>query len=103
VNKILIAFSAMFCLLSFNLALAADFNAAETYTTSCHGCHGLDGSISASGIESFKGKSAADLEKMLVGYQDGTYGGQGKMVMTGLVKPFSAEELKALGEYMAKM
>jgi len=68
----------------------------------CAGCHGADGSKQAMGVSAaLKGQSAADLEKKLQGYADGTYGGAKKMIMVGAAKKLSAEEIKTLAEFIA--
>lgn len=40
---------------------------------------------------------------MLEGYRDGTFGGQRKQVMVGVVKRLSDEQMKSLAEYAAAL
>lgn len=68
---------------------------------SCKSCHGALGEKVAMG----KSKVIADLnatqiESALRGYKDGSYGGVMKALMRGQVMRLSAEDIKALAEYI---
>ncbi len=67
----------------------------------CKGCHGAKGEISALG----KSKIIRNMDKLeiynaLIGYQDGTYGGEMKGLMKGQVNGLSKTELKKLARYI---
>lgn len=49
------------------------------------------------------GRIPLDLLNMLEGYRDGTFGGQRKQVMVGVVKRLSDEQMKSLAEYAAAL
>lgn len=86
---------------AFFAASAFSMDGAMLYKR-CQGCHGADGSKHALGTSAaLKGQSAADIEQKLLGYQNGDYGGAKKMVMGGPVKKLSADEIKALADYIA--
>lgn len=70
----------------------------------CSGCHGADGKKMALGAgKPLKGMKAADVAKALEGYQAKTYGGEKKAMMEGQVKGLSAEDIKALAEFIAAL
>lgn len=73
-------------------AMAAEDGKA-LYLSHCAGCHGKIG-------DAFKGLSGEDCLRKLQGYADGSYGGNKKAVMEGIVKKRSPEELKAIAEYI---
>lgn len=86
---------------TFFVATAFSMDGATLYKR-CAGCHGPDGTKHAMGVSApLKGQSAADLEQKMLGYQDGSYGGAKKVVMAGAVKRLSAEDIKALADYIA--
>ena len=102
-RKIVIAVSAIFCLVFAGAALAAD-DGATLYQTHCQSCHGPDGSRAPGpGITPIGGQSSADLMKMLNGYKDGSFGGQRKQVMEGVVKQLSDDQLKTVSDHVSKM
>ena len=75
-----------------------------TLYTKCAGCHGMKGEKHALGKSNIiAGQSEEDLVKKIKGYQDGSYGGAMKAMMTGQVKGLSAEQIDALAEYISKM
>ncbi len=70
----------------------------------CAGCHGADGKTKALGkSDPIAGKAAADVVKDLEGYKAGTLNKHG---MGGVMKGqanMSADDMKALGEYISKL
>lgn len=104
-KKIMIALAALACLFAFTAAHAADTPADATlYKSHCQGCHGEDGSRAPSnGVEPIKGQRAADLQKKLAGYKDGSFGGKAKQVMEGVVKQLSDDQLKSVADYAATL
>lgn len=102
-KNILLAGSALLCLFSLNAAFAAD-DGATLYKSHCQGCHGEDGSKApANGVTPIKGQSSADLVKMLDGYRNGTFGGQQKRTMEGVVKRLTEDQLKSVADHIATL
>ena len=102
-RKILIAGTAVLSLCSFGAVFAGE-DAAELFKTHGQSCHGADGGRApGSGIAPIRGQNSADLLNMLEGYRDGTFGGQRKQVMVGVVKRLSDEQMKSLAEYAAAL
>ncbi|MGE4298514.1 MAG: cytochrome c [Desulfovibrionaceae bacterium] len=100
----LIAFSSLALLLATLLAVPtfADESMGAKLFKTCANCHGADGATSAkAGGTTLKGQAADVLEKKLLGYQDGTYGGLKAMIMKNMVKKLSSEEIKALATFIA--
>ncbi len=90
-------------IISLSAAAMAGPDGAALYAK-CRGCHGADGSKHALGVSpSIKGQSAADIAKKLNGYKDGTYGGAKKATMTSQAGKLSADEIKALADYISKL
>lgn len=72
---------------------------AEVNTNSCAGCHGTDFQASALGRSKIvKNMTADEIEKALIGYKNGTYGGSMKGIMKGQVSKYSENELKAVAQ-----
>jgi len=70
----------------------------------CAGCHGVDGSKAALGKSKIiKGWSADKVASALNGYKDGTYGGAMKGLMKAQASKLSAEETKAISEYISNL
>lgn len=69
----------------------------------CVSCHGKDGKMTAIPGVAISGQSAADVEKKLNGYKTDTYGGAKKGMMKGQVASLSADDIKALAEYVATL
>ena len=92
-------FSVLLLLFAGSMALAA--NDGETIYKSCAACHGKDGSKPAGGSSPLKGQSAEETLKKLEGYAAGTYGGAQKTLMVNITKKHSAEDLKAVADYIA--
>ncbi len=69
---------------------------------SCKGCHGANGELKAMGKSKLiKDLTAQQIETALKGYQKGSYGGTMKMVMKAQASRLSAEQIKALSEYIS--
>ncbi|QAR32600.1 c-type cytochrome [Geovibrio thiophilus] len=85
---------------TFVFAFAASDGAA--LYNKCKACHGADGSkVPAGAKTAVKGQSAADLEKKLTGYKDGSFGGEKKATMQRMAANLSPEDIKALAQYMS--
>jgi cytochrome c len=73
-----------------------------TLYSKCKACHGADGGKSPAGTQiSLKGKSADEIQKMLIGYKEGTFGADKKATMERLVKPLSNDDITALSKYIS--
>ncbi len=73
-------------------------------TAACAGCHGATFEKKALGKSAVvKGWDAAKVEKALVGYKDGSYGGAMKAVMKGQVARLSPADIKDLAKQIAAM
>jgi cytochrome c len=67
------------------------------------GCHGANGEKVALGKgKVIKDMTKAELEKSLLGYQNGTYGGAMKGLMKAQVKNVSAADIKAIANKIGK-
>lgn len=79
--------------------MAAD---GKALTAKCAGCHGADFSKKALGVSKVvKGMKADEIVKALEGYKAGTFGGPMKGVMKGQVASYSADQIKAVADYIA--
>lgn len=67
----------------------------------CTSCHGKDGKMTAIPGKVIAGQSAADVEKKLKGYKDGSFGGAKKGMMKGQVASLSDADIKALASHVA--
>jgi cytochrome c len=67
----------------------------------CVSCHGKDGKMTAIPGKAIAGSTAADVEKKLKGYKDGTFGGAKKAMMAPNAKNLKDDEIKALATYIA--
>lgn len=94
-------FSVLLLMFAGSMALAASDG--PTIYKSCAACHGADGSKSAGGTHPLMGQSAADVVKKLEGYAAGTYGGAQKALMANIAKKHSAEDMKAVADYIATL
>lgn len=100
-KKFLCAASLCFCSLVVCAALALAADGKALYAK-CAGCHGADGSKKTMGDGNpIKGMKADVVVKALEGYKAKTFGGAKKAVMEGQMGGLSAEDIKALGEYIA--
>lgn len=86
--------------LSFTVTAAFAGGGAALYAKRCAGCHGADGTKDsrASGGTVLKGQSASMIKSKLLGYVDGTYGGDKKKTMQRMVSRFNEQELSELAE-----
>ncbi len=85
-----------------SIALASAAFAAVN-TAACAGCHGADWSKKALGKSKIvKDMTHAEVEKALLGYKHGTYGGPMKGVMKGQVAKYSDADLKELAQKIGK-
>ena len=72
-------------------------SASAVNTAACAACHGKDFEKKAMNVSKIvKDMAAADIEKALTGYKDGSYGGAMKGVMKGQVAALSADDIKAM-------
>ena len=74
---------------------------AEPSYAKCVACHGANGEKVALGKSKIiKDMSKVDFIASLKGYQDGTYGGPMKGLMTGQVKGLTAEQMEAQATHL---
>jgi cytochrome c len=67
----------------------------------CAACHGSKGEKHALGKSKIiNTMTPSEIETVLNGYKDGTYGGPMKAVMKGQVAPLSEEEIKAVAAFI---
>lgn len=99
-KRFIIAASALCLTLILGAAVlsAAD---GKTLYAKCAACHGADGAKSSGGMRPLKGMPEADFTKAMNGYKDKTFGGEKKAIMEGQAKNLSAEDIKALAQYVA--
>jgi cytochrome c553 len=70
----------------------------------CGSCHGQSGEKKAlNSSKVIQGWSKEQILTALKGYQDGSYGGAMKAVMSGQVKSFKEAELEALASYISSL
>jgi len=70
----------------------------------CAGCHGAKGEKKALGKSKvIAGWAAADVEKALNGFKDGSYGGAMKGLMKGQVSSLDDTKIKELSEYISTL
>ncbi|AXK48898.1 cytochrome C [Aliarcobacter trophiarum LMG 25534] len=82
--------------------LAATFAFANPYAA-CVACHGANGEKVALGKSKIiKDLTKAEFVAALKGYQDGTYGGPMKGMMTGQVKGMSEATMQELADKIVK-
>lgn len=82
--------------------LAATVAFANPYAK-CVACHGANGEKSALGKSKIiKDMSKADFVAAMKGYQDGTYGGAQKALMTGQVKGLTEADFNAIADLIIK-
>lgn len=93
--------------LSFGLtvACASGTDGAALYDKKCAKCHGADGAKTsgASGGVMLKGQSAEDIKTKLLGYKDGSFGGDKKKTMMRMVQKFDDAEIEALAEHIGSL
>lgn len=81
-------------------AAMADGAALYNKCAACHGANGEKKALNKSMIIS--SMSVEQLVTSMKGYQDGTYGGAMKALMKGQLAGYSADDIKAVAEYIAK-
>ncbi|WP_419767303.1 c-type cytochrome [Arcobacter sp.] len=70
----------------------------------CAGCHGKNGELHALGKSQKIGFwDEKKIEDSLLGYKNGTYGGDMKGIMKGQVMQLSETDIKALSKYISKI
>ena len=88
-------------ILSLSVLAASSLFAANPAV--CAGCHGAKGEKHALGKSKVIAElSAADIEKALKGYKDGSYGGAMKAVMQGQAKKLSDADIAELAKHFGK-
>jgi len=93
----------VFAFISALSMLAVASSDGESLYLRCKGCHGASGEKHALGTsELLQKQSAADIEKKLNGYKNGTFGGEKKSVMESQAKRLSESDIKTLAEYISK-
>ena len=98
---ILLSLFALAC--AGSAAFAAPDATADLYKSRCAGCHGADGSKTMGGSAAIKGMPVESVVAKLNGYADGTYGGRLKQTMVNPATKLSADERRALAEYISKL
>ena len=89
------------CIQAFSAVGGEAVDGKGMFNNVCAKCHKADGS--GGPAPALKGQSAEDLTRKLKGYQDGTYGGEKKSVMQGVVKGRTLEEVKAVVDYIGTL
>ena len=70
----------------------------------CAGCHGQNGELKALGkSQIIKGWSEEKIKESLIGYKNGTYGGNMKGIMIGQVTNLTNEEINALAKHISQL
>lgn len=83
-------------------AATTDENQGAKLYAKCVSCHGANAEKKALGTSQvIKGWDAQQIEDSLLGYQNGTYGGNMKTIMVGQVANMTPEEIKILSEHIA--
>lgn len=77
---------------------------AKTLYMKCVGCHGQNGEVHALGkSQKINEWDEVKIENALLGYKNGTYGGNMKGVMKAQVMNLSEADIKSLSTYISKM
>ena len=97
-KRILGIISSMACLvlLMGQMTVAAEDGAA-VFKRQCAGCHGQKAERSTGGTQAIHGQ---DIQKMLIGYKDGSFGGKQKATMQNVVKKLSGDDIKAVSDFV---
>ena len=75
----------------------------ELYTQ-CKACHGAKAENSAHGASRIiNTMSSSEIERALIGYKDGTYGGQKKSVMRIQALKLNGDQIRALALYISTL
>ena len=75
---------------------------AALFSSNCARCHGDDGGKSPGGITPLKQQTAAVIIEKLNGYKAGTYGGERKSTMEGMVQGVTEEQIVAVAGYIGQ-
>ena len=103
-QKILIALA--ICLtFGLTIACASGGAGAELYNKKCAKCHGPDGAKTsgASGGVMLKGQAADAIKTKLMGYRDGSYGGDKKKTMMRMIGKFTDQEIADLAAHIGSL
>jgi len=84
----------------FSTQASADVQKKYQSCIACHGAEGEKKALNRSLI--IKDMSKADFIASMKGYQDGSYGGPMKAMMTGQVKNLTDADIEALADYIIK-
>ena len=85
-------------------SLSATNEAGKTVYKACASCHGQNAEKPALGkSQVIQGWSALKTEAALKGYVDGTYGSSMKAIMKGQAARLSADETKAVSDYISAL
>ncbi len=77
---------------------------AKALFVKCAGCHGKNGEVHALGKSQKIGEwDESKIENALLGYKNGTYGGDMKGIMKGQVMQLSEADIKILAKYISKI
>lgn len=82
--------------LGVSAMMAAD--GVKLYGAKCAECHGMDGKETSVAGKAIAGSSGA-LAK-LIGYKNGTFGGDQKVIMEGNVATLSDADMKTIADYV---
>jgi cytochrome c553 len=81
-----------------------DVDGSKLYKTSCLSCHGLHAEKKAlTKSQVIQGWESSKVLAALEGYKNKTYGNAMKTIMEGKVKDLSAEDMKALSDYISSL
>lgn len=76
----------------------------QIFDSKCVSCHGSKGEKKALGTGNvLKGQTAAEIEKKLLGYKNGSYGGSKKNIMKTNADKLSNDEIKAVSLYIESL
>ncbi|MBE0495569.1 MAG: c-type cytochrome [Campylobacterales bacterium] len=93
----------VFLLSILTLMLSSALADVQKKYQACVACHGAQGEkIALNRSKIIKDMTKADFIASMKGYQDGTYGGPMKAMMTGQVKNLSDADIEALADHVIK-
>lgn len=103
-KKIIAISAATACLLFSAAAQAAAPDGSAIYKKSCVTCHGLEGETPKGNAKNgIKMLSSAEVQRMLAGYADGSYGGSAKSVMQNVAKNLDPDQTRAVSDYVGSL